>query len=169
MIAAALRAATKRFGSIAALDRVELEIAEGEVLALLGPNGAGKSTAVSLLIGLRRPDSGHAELFGQDPTQPAARAGIGITPQEHGFPPTLRVREIIDLVRAHFAHPAARADLLERFGLADVAGRQAGGLSGESGAGSPSPSPSRATLAPSSSTSRPPASTSRPVSRCGTK
>jgi ABC-2 type transport system ATP-binding protein len=51
-------------------------------------------------------------------------------PQEHGFPQTLHVREILDLVRAHFSRPAARSDLLERFGLVEIAGRQAGGLSG---------------------------------------
>jgi ABC-2 type transport system ATP-binding protein len=130
VIAAALRSATKRLGSTVALDAVDLEVAHGEVLTLLGPNGAGKTTALSLLVGLRRPDSGRAELFGRDPTEPAARAGIGTTPQEHGFPQTLRVREILDLVRAHFSRPAARSDLLERFGLVEVAGRQAGGLSG---------------------------------------
>jgi ABC-2 type transport system ATP-binding protein len=130
VIAAALKSATKRLGSTVALDAVDLELVDGEVLALLGPNGAGKTTALSLLVGLRRPDSGRAELFGRDPTEPVARAGIGTTPQEHGFPQTLRVGEILDLVRAHFSRPAARGDLLGRFDLVEIAGRQAGGLSG---------------------------------------
>ena len=72
MIAAALHGATKRFGEKPALDAVSLEVRSGEVLALLGPNGAGKTTALSLLIGLRRPDSGRVELFGRDPRIPAA-------------------------------------------------------------------------------------------------
>ena len=130
MIAAALWGVSKRFGSIVALDAVEVQLRHGEVLALLGPNGAGKTTALSLMLGLRRPDVGRAELFGEDPRRPASRALAGVTPQETGFPPTLRVREIVDLVRAHYAAPAATADLLGRFDLADCARRQVGGLSG---------------------------------------
>lgn len=130
MTAAALRGVTKRFGATPALDGVDLEVAEGEVVAVLGPNGAGKTTAISILLGLRRPDSGAAALFGRDPRGSSARVVIGATPQDHGFPQTLRVGEIVDLVRAHFPAPASRADLLARFGLEDIARRQTGGLSG---------------------------------------
>ncbi len=130
MTAAALRGVTKRFGEKVVLDHLDLEIRPGEVVALLGPNGAGKTTALSVLLGLRRPDAGRAELFGRDPRHPSAREAIGVTPQEGGFPQTLRVGEIVDLVRAHFARPVDRGDLLERFGLGGIAGRQTGGLSG---------------------------------------
>jgi ABC-2 type transport system ATP-binding protein len=130
MTAAALRVVSKRFGETVALDGIDLELQTGEVLALLGPNGAGKTTALSILLGLRCPDSGRAELFGEDPRRPAARVAIGVTPQESGFPPTLRVREIVDLVRAHFPNSASTAELLDRFGLTEISRRQAGGLSG---------------------------------------
>jgi ABC-2 type transport system ATP-binding protein len=130
VIAAALRGVSKRFGETVALDRVNLGIEAGEVVALLGPNGAGKSTALSILLGLRRPDEGRAEVFGVDPRRPSARIAVGVAPQESGFPPTLRVREIVDLVRAHFPSPAATDELLGRFDLAAIARRQAGGLSG---------------------------------------
>jgi ABC-2 type transport system ATP-binding protein len=53
-----------------------------------------------------------------------------VTPQESSFPPTARVREIVDLVGVHFAAPVRTADLLDRFGLAECARRQVGGLSG---------------------------------------
>ena len=130
MIAAGLHGVSKRFGETIALDGVDLAIDAGEVVGLLGPNRAGKTTALSILLGLRRPDAGSAEIFGLDPRAPEARVAVGVTPQDSGFPPTLRVREIVELVRAHFPFPAETDDLLERFALIDVARRQAGGLSG---------------------------------------
>src|SRR3954462_11310133 len=129
MIAAGLHGVSKEFGETVALEDVDLSIDAGEVVALLGPNGAGKTTALSILLGLRRPDAGSAEIFGINPAAPRARIAVGVTPQESGFPPTLRVREIVDLVRAHFHDPAPADELLERFGLADVEHRQAGGRS----------------------------------------
>jgi ABC-2 type transport system ATP-binding protein len=130
VIAAALREVTKHFGDTLALDRVDFELRTGELLALLGPNGAGKTTALSILLGLRRPDSGRAELFGEDPQRCEARVAVGVTPQESGFPQMLRVSEILELVRAHFPSPAPIAELLDRFRLTQLAHRQTGGLSG---------------------------------------
>ena len=57
---ARLEGVTKSFGSVRALDGVDLELRRGEIVALLGPNGAGKSTAVAIMLGLRRPDAGRA-------------------------------------------------------------------------------------------------------------
>ena len=130
MIAAALRMVSKRFGEAVALDRVDFAVEAGEVVALVGPNGAGKTTALAILLGLRRPDDGTAEVFGVDPRQVRARLAVGVTPQESGFPPTLRVREIVELVRAHFPFAVPTDELLCRFRLDTIARRQAGGLSG---------------------------------------
>ena len=53
-----LRSLTKTYGSVRALDGVDLRIGHGEILALLGPNGAGKSTAMEMMVGLATPDTG---------------------------------------------------------------------------------------------------------------
>jgi ABC-2 type transport system ATP-binding protein len=126
---AELRAVHKRYGKVEALHGLDLQLHPGELVALLGPNGAGKTTAVGVLLGRRRPDAGWARLFGQDPASPAARRGVGVTPQETGFPDNLTVAEVVDLVRVHYPAPAPTRELLDRFGLAEVAGRRAGGLS----------------------------------------
>jgi ABC-2 type transport system ATP-binding protein len=120
----------KRFGDVVALRGVDLTIERGELVALLGPNGAGKSTLVSLLVGLRQPSAGTVRLFGCDPRDWRTRAELGVTPQDMSFPPTLRVREILDLARAHADGAAATSALVDRFGLATLERRQAGGLSG---------------------------------------
>jgi ABC-2 type transport system ATP-binding protein len=127
---ASLQGVYKHFESVEALQGVNLAIFPGEIVALLGPNGAGKTTALNVLLGRCRPDRGEAHLFGDDPHKPEVRRWIGATPQEISFPPTLTIAEIIDLVRAHYPEPLARQDVLERFGLAGLERRQAGGLSG---------------------------------------
>ncbi|GAB3156126.1 ABC transporter ATP-binding protein [Micromonospora sonneratiae] len=130
MILARAEQATRRYGDVIALDHVDLEVRAGEMVGLLGPNGAGKSTLLSLLVGMRRPTSGRVELFGGDPRDPVRRRRIGVTPQETGLPPTLRVGEVVDFVSAHYADPVPRAELLGRFGLDDLTRRQTGGMSG---------------------------------------
>ncbi|HEY2624962.1 MAG TPA: ATP-binding cassette domain-containing protein, partial [Dyella sp.] len=64
---ASLVGAVKHYGSLTALDGLDLMLHRGELVALLGPNGAGKSTAIGLLLGLIRADAGRVELFGEEP------------------------------------------------------------------------------------------------------
>lgn len=74
---------TKRFGNLAAVDQVDLEINEGEVVGLIGPNGAGKTTLFNLLMGVHKPTQGRISINGRDltglGTAEIARAGIGRT------------------------------------------------------------------------------------------
>lgn len=60
---------TKRYGAVSALDHLDLEVEEGEVIGYLGPNGAGKTTTIRLLLGLIHPTEGRAEIFGLDCNQ----------------------------------------------------------------------------------------------------
>lgn len=121
---------TRRFGAVTALDDVSLRVDEGEIVGLLGPNGAGKTTLLSLLSGLRNPDEGTVRLFGGNPRDPACRTWLGTTPQETGLPETLKVREVVDFVAGHYADPMPRVEVLQRFGLTELADRQTGALSG---------------------------------------
>lgn len=115
--AAQLIDATKKYGSVEALRGVTLDIELGEVVAMLGPNGAGKTTSISLLLGLRKPTSGKALLFGLDPNHLDARSRVGVMLQESGIPSMLKVGEIVDLFRSYYAKPMARDRAIAMAGL----------------------------------------------------
>src|SRR6476660_7538156 len=106
--AAELVDGVKRYGEIEALKGVNLRIDLGEVVAILGPNGAGKTTSISLLLGLRKPTSGKALLFGLDPKDLSARSRVGVMLQESGIPAMLKVSEIVDLFRSYYPRPMER-------------------------------------------------------------
>ncbi|GIF66440.1 ABC transporter ATP-binding protein [Asanoa ishikariensis] len=130
MILAEAIEVSRRYGDVTALDRVSLQVTQGELVGLLGPNGAGKTTLANLLTGVRRPDEGRVTLCGGDPRDPRTRRTLGVTPQETGLPATLRVGEVVEFVGAHYPDPVPRAELLDQFGLSDLVKRQTGGLSG---------------------------------------
>src|SRR3954451_18437305 len=92
-VLASLRGVHKRYGTLAALDGVDLDLRPGQVLALLGPNGAGKTTTIGLLLGLLQADAGQVQLFGRDPQQLDARRNIGVMLQHAEPPSTLKVGE----------------------------------------------------------------------------
>src|ERR1700753_1059271 len=102
---ARLESVVKRYGTTTALEGIDLRIERGQVTALLGPNGAGKSTAVSLLLGLIQPDSGHVELLGESPQSFTERRRIGAMLQSAALPETLRVSELLQLVAGYYPRP----------------------------------------------------------------
>jgi spermidine/putrescine transport system ATP-binding protein len=91
-----LRAVTKRFGEIAAVDNVSLEVRAGEFLTLLGPSGCGKTTLLRLIAGFEMPDAGTVRLAGEDVTrQPPYRRNVNQVFQSYALFPHLSVRENI--------------------------------------------------------------------------
>jgi ABC-2 type transport system ATP-binding protein len=129
-LAVELENASKSFGSAQALRNVSLKVEAGEVVAFLGPNGAGKTTAISIMLGLRSPSSGHARIFGQNPREPKNRARIGVMLQESGVPGLLKVRELIQLFTQFYHAPLLVSKVLEMANLTEKANAIASTLSG---------------------------------------
>jgi len=122
-------------GPFQALDRVSLDIEEGEFFGLLGPNGAGKTTLISILAGLARTTEGRVLVQGSDVQTDfaAARRKLGVVPQELVFDPFFNVREALRFQSGYFGvrHNDAWIDeLLHSLGLADKAGANMRQLSG---------------------------------------
>jgi ABC-2 type transport system ATP-binding protein len=127
----------KRFGEVEALKGVDLQVRGGTVFGLLGPNGAGKTTAVRILTTLLLPDGGRAEVAGLDVGRDAEalRSRIGLAGQSAAVDENLTGLENVEMVGRLYHLPAAETrrravDVLERFGLAEAANRQAKTYSG---------------------------------------
>lgn len=112
-------ALTKRFGRTTALNELDLQVAEGDVHGFLGPNGAGKSTTIRVLLGLIRPTSGSARVFGLDPWSDsvAIHRDIAYVPGDVSLWPGLTGGEAIDLLTSlrGGADATRRAELIEQF------------------------------------------------------
>ncbi|MEU6275407.1 ATP-binding cassette domain-containing protein [Streptomyces populi] len=127
----------KAYGDKTVLDGIDLRIPAGSVFALLGPNGAGKTTTVQILSTLVAADGGQAQVAGHDiATSPdGVRAAIGVTGQFSALDDLLTAEEnlilMADLLRLGKREGRLRAqELLQRFDIADVAGKRAATFSG---------------------------------------
>ena len=120
---------TKRFGSLTALDGLDLSVEAGEVFGYLGPNGAGKTTTLRLLVDALRPTAGRAMVLGSDPSEPATRARIGYLPAELHIDPRYTANDVLSFFGAlRGGLDTARAEqLCARFSLDPT--RPAGELS----------------------------------------
>jgi ABC-2 type transport system ATP-binding protein len=115
------RGLVKRFGSLTAVDHLDLEVSRGEVVGLLGPNGAGKSTTIGMILGLVRPTEGTAEVMGRDVwhDRQNALAGSGAIVETPAFYPYLSGRDnLLALALIRGGPSRSRVDpLLGRVGL----------------------------------------------------
>ncbi len=137
MIAVKLENLTKKYKDVLAVDRLSLDIEEGELFALLGVNGAGKTTAIKMLSCLTVPTEGDALLLGKSVCRESAdiKAFIAVSPQETAIAPGLSVRENLALMCGihGFSREKKNAkirELTERLSLESVLDRRAGKLSG---------------------------------------
>jgi ABC-2 type transport system ATP-binding protein len=129
----------KRYrGGVEALSAFDLTVPRHSIFGFLGPNGAGKTTAIKLLLGLSRPTSGHATLFGLDSVRDslAIRTRIGYLAQDPRFYPHMTARETLTFAARFFYRGPSKAirarvgEALELVGLEGKADRPVRGFSG---------------------------------------
>jgi len=130
-------ALVKRYKNLTAVDKLHLEIQQGELFSLLGVNGAGKTTTIKLLTCLTKPTNGDAVVGGYSITkQPEQVKGlIGVSPQETAVAPNLSVKENLELICGIHGFSKEKTkgkieELSEQLSINDVLQRKAGKLSG---------------------------------------
>lgn len=127
----------KQYKSITAVDKLDLEIREGELFSLLGVNGAGKTTTIKMLSCLTQPTDGEAVVGGYSIRNESEKIKqlIGVSPQETAVAPGLSVKENLELICGIYGFSKEKTsakirELSGRFALKDVLNRRAGKLSG---------------------------------------
>ena len=127
----------KQYKDVTAVDKLHLEIQQGELFSLLGVNGAGKTTTIKMLTGLTKPTGGDAIVGGFSVTKQPKQVKqlIGVSPQETAVAPNLSVKENLELICGihGFSREKTKAkvrELSEQFSLDSILERKAGKLSG---------------------------------------
>jgi ABC-2 type transport system ATP-binding protein len=118
----ATRGLTKRFGDLAAVNNLSLEINEGEIFGLLGPNGSGKTTLMRMMVGLIKPSGGSATVLGHPVSDKAHLAQLGYMTQAGALYGDLTVRENIEFFAA-MCGGAARQRIDEVMALVELSDR----------------------------------------------
>ena len=128
---------TKQYKNITAVDKLNLEIRQGELFSLLGVNGAGKTTAIKMLSCLTRPTEGDALVGGYSITKESEKIKqlIAVSPQETAVASNLSVKENLELICGIYGFSKEHrelkiAELSKQFSLESVLNRKAGKLSG---------------------------------------
>ena len=129
----ALKDLSRRYGETVALDRLSLDVPEGEVVVFVGPNGAGKTTAMRIALGVLEPDGGEVLWRGKPATREMQR-GFGYMPEERGLYPKMRVeRQLRYLATLHGSDDAeagrAAGRWIERLGIDELSEQRVEALS----------------------------------------
>ena len=120
----------KSFGSVAAVNGIDLSVAPGEIVAFLGPNGAGKTSTIDMILGLSQPTSGHVAVYGMHPRRAISRGLVSAVMQTGGLLKDLTVAETARYTASLFAHAEPVGEVLKRAGIAAIADRKVGKCSG---------------------------------------
>ena len=122
---------SKRYGTVHALDRVDLQVQPGETFGFLGPNGAGKSTFLNVLLDFVKPTAGSVEIFGHDCQRDsvAVRERIGVLPEGYSVFDRLTGRQHIQYAIRSKEADDDPMEVLDRVGIASEADRKASGYS----------------------------------------
>jgi ABC-2 type transport system ATP-binding protein len=126
------RGLAKRYGPTRALDGVDVQVGEGELVGLLGPNGAGKSTLVKIACGLVRPSGGRVEICGAPAGSPPARRALGYLAELFRFPAWMSADELLTLhqrLAGSRGGTRERVELLELVGLPHARRTRVGAMS----------------------------------------
>src|SRR5687768_11484071 len=131
-LALEVRALRKTFGTVVAVDGLDLEVQAGECFGLLGPNGAGKTTTIEICEGLQEPDSGEVIVLGQrwSSDERALRERLGVQLQETQFSEKVTVEETITLFRSFFRRGPAVDEIISLVQLDEKKSARVGTLSG---------------------------------------
>ena len=105
------------FGSVQALDGLDLRAEAGLITALLGPNGAGKTTFIRCCTGLVSPDAGELQLFGQAPGSREGLSRVGLMPQQTGAWSQIAPRQLLHYLSKLYAHPQPVDALMRLLGI----------------------------------------------------
>ncbi|MGB3686817.1 MAG: ABC transporter ATP-binding protein [Ornithinimicrobium sp.] len=116
--------------TVHAVSDLDLTISPGEIVAFLGPNGAGKTTTLDMVLGLTQPTTGQVRVFGKHPRAAIAEGRISAVLQTGGLLRDLSVRETVRMVASTYRRHAGVDGVLERVGLAPIAGRRVAKCSG---------------------------------------
>jgi ABC-2 type transport system ATP-binding protein len=121
----------KRFGTVTAVDGINLAIRPGEVVALLGPNGAGKTSTVDMLLGLSRPTEGTVRVYGRPPHEAVALGLVSAVMQTGGLLKDYTVEETVRVTAVLFGRGREHVEeALQRAGIAVIRRRPVGKCSG---------------------------------------
>ena len=120
----------KSFGTVRAVDGVDLTGRAGEIVAFLGPNGAGKTTTIDMLLGLSDPDGGTVRVFGETPRGAVSHGLVSAVLQTGGLLKDITVREALALTASPFADTRPLDEVMRRAGISELADRRVGLCSG---------------------------------------